>query len=116
MIDILLKIQEVLAIIIPMMIGILVLISKLTKNLKLRKIAENLVKVEKVVFDYVNNAEGFVNYSGNDKKEWVKTKVNQFCITNKITYKDEIIDEIIENYITLSKTVNKRESEKEVLL
>ncbi|HEY8364061.1 MAG TPA: hypothetical protein VIK84_00695 [Haloplasmataceae bacterium] len=111
MLELIKEIKEILAIIIPVIIGFIVLVSKLTKSTKLKKLAQNLIEVEKITRDYICNAEKFLNYSGQDKKEWVKTKVNQYCIENDIKYEENVIDDIIENLIVLSKTVNKREKD-----
>ena len=116
MLDLLIEIKEVLVLLATVLIGFIVLITKLTKNTKLKALAENLISVEKVTKTFICKAEEFMNFTGADKKEWVKTKVNQYCIENNINYEENIIDNIIENLLMLSKTVNKREKDKGILL
>lgn len=116
MLEILKEIREYIAVVFPLIIGILILISKLTKNSKLRRLSENLVQIENVVKEYVCSAEAFLNYSGSDKKEWVKTKVNQFCIQNGIRYDNDTVEAAIEKLIYLSKTVNSHIKESDRLL
>jgi|SRR5690554_3963702 len=116
MLELLNEIKEILALTIPVIISFIILISKLVKNKKLKKFAENLIEIEKISKGFICKAEDFINFSGKDKKEWVKTKVNQYCIENQINYNENIIDNIIENLLDLSKTVNKREKDRGMLL
>ena len=111
MLEIIKEISDLLAVVIPLLISLFILIAKLTKNTKLRILSENFIQVEKVIKKYMENAESFINYSGADKKEWVKTKVNQFCIENDMPYNESVVDSTIERFIDLTKTVNKREKD-----
>ena len=95
---------------------IFITLYKITKNSKYRKIFENLLILKGLVKNNMYTAEGFLNFSGSDKKEWVKIKVNQYCIEHGIKYDELEVDNSIEEYIELSKTVNKREQEKEKLV
>ena len=52
------------------------------------------------------NRRPFNNYLGNEKKEYVITKLNQFAIENNIDFDKEKLDERIEKLIKLSKNVN----------
>ena len=58
-------------------------------------------------------AEQFTNYSGEEKKEYVMTRVNQFALENKIKFDSEAVNEKIEELIGLSKKVNGVKSDKE---
>ena len=116
MLDTLIEIKEIIAVILSLIVGTIVLIIKLIKNVKLKVTAINLNDLEKVISDYICTAEAFLNYSGAEKKEWVKTKVNQYAIENRIVYNENVTNEVIENLIRLSKIVNKREKDKEKLL
>lgn len=55
-------------------------------------------------------AETFTNYSGEEKKEYVMTKLNQFAIENGITFDEQAVTSKIEELIGLSKNVNGRET------
>ena len=105
------EVIDIIAVALPLLISLIVVIAKLTKNTKLKNISENLIEVQEVIKRFMESAESFINYSGADKKEWVKIKVNQYCIENGIPYSDSIVDNLIEKLIGLSKTVNKREKD-----
>ena len=70
--------------------------------------AEQLNQVQKEIMSYIPLAEQFINFTGKDKREWVLTKVNQFCLNNGIIYDDSKSEELLENAIELTKRVNKR--------
>ena len=59
-------------------------------------------------------AESFANYSGEEKKEYVITKVNQFAIENGIKFDLQMVTEKIEEMIELSKKVNSDAEDKEI--
>lgn len=102
---------DIIAVSLPLLICLIVTIAKLTKNSKLKKIFKNLIEVEEVIKSFMVSAESFINYSGSDKSEWVKVKVNQYCIEHGIPYDEKIVNDVIEKFIYLSKTVNKREKD-----
>lgn len=116
MLDKIVEIKELLTIVITLAISFIVLLSKLFKNVKLKRVAQNLIEVEKSVREYICQIEDFSNFTGEDKKEWVKTKVNQFCINKGIDFNEELVDEFIEMFISFSKVVNKRDKEMNELL
>jgi len=93
------------------LVTIFTLIANLTKNVKLKKAAENLNKVSKVVSEFVVAAEGITNFAGSDKKEWVLTKVNQYAIENKIPFNKDLVSNLIEEVVAASKQVNAREKD-----
>lgn len=116
MLDKIIEAKEIITFIIPLIISFVIVLSRLFKNKKLKKLAQNLLEIEKGVKEYMCQIEDFKNFTGEDKKEWVKTKVNQYCINNGIEYDETLVDEFIETFIKFSKTVNKREKEKGELL
>jgi hypothetical protein len=78
---------------------------------------KNLFKGENAkhfVMDILREAmtvvENFANYTGEEKKEYVMTKVNQYCIENNIKYDAELTEENIEKMIDFSKGVNNGKS------
>lgn len=116
MIEFLEKVKEYLAVLLPVVVSFIVLLSKLTKNIKLKNFSESLLEIDEKIKEYVCLAEEFVNYDGKDKKEWVKTRINQYCIENKIMYDESFVDLEIEKLVDISKSVNKRKDEMEKLL
>ena len=115
MTEIVKELREIIVAVVPVIVSIIFLASMLTKSKKLRKLSDDMIKIETVIKEYMTGAEEFLNFSGKEKKEWVKTKVNQYCIENGIPYADGLVDDLIENLIYLTKNVNKREKDKEVL-
>lgn len=63
-----------------------------------------------ILREAMTTVENFANYTGEEKKEYVKTKVNQYCIENKIEYDAELTEENIEKLIEFSKGVNSGKS------
>ena len=60
---------------------------------------------------YIQQAESFVHYSGAEKKEYVMTKANQYAIDNGIEFDQDMVSKKIEELVTLTKEVNKREKD-----
>lgn len=85
-------------------------LSKFVTNAKAKKAMENIVKIGNAVIPYIEEAETFVHYSGEEKKQYVLTKANMFAIENKIKFNEQAVSEKIEELVTLTKQVNKRGS------
>ena len=81
-------------------------LSKFIKNAKAKKVAENIVKIGNAMIPYIQEAETFLNYSGEEKKQYVMTKANQFAIDNNIPFDAEAVSDKIEELIGLTKQVN----------
>ena len=63
-----------------------------------------------ILREAMTTVENFANYTGEEKKEYVMTKVNQYCIENKIEYDAELTETNIEKMIEFSKGVNNGKS------
>lgn len=59
-----------------------------------------------VLISIMQDAEQYKNFSSEEKKEYVKTKFNQYCIENGYEYDDKMTDNNIEELIAFSKKVN----------
>ncbi len=97
------------------MLGLLstciIIFKKYIKNNKLRKA---LVKSEEILnhlIPCVTEAENYIHFSGEEKKEYVMTKINQYAIDNNITFDERVISDKIEELINMSKKVNAHEIE-----
>ena len=110
------SIADLLPVIGSIILSDIILVIKLVKNTNSKKYVENILEVEKKVIEFICIAENFINFTGSDKKEWVKIKINQFCIVNKIKYDEEFVEQKIEENINLSKSVNFKNIEKGELL
>lgn len=62
---------------------------------------------------FIIEAEEFANYSGKEKKEFVKTKLAVYALNNKIRFNEEIFDESIDEIVDLTKKVNAREKDRQ---
>lgn len=79
---------------------------KLIKNIKERIKTENKLKISEYIIPLIEEAEAFVNYTGIEKKEFVTTRITQFALSNKIKLDQEMVSEIIEKLVSLTKNVN----------
>ena len=59
-----------------------------------------------VLMSIMQDVEKFRAFSSEEKKQYVKTKFNQYCIENGYDYDDDLTDENIEELIDFSKKVN----------
>lgn len=97
---------------IPLLGTITTLIIKLTRSEKVKKNAKTLNFWLEQVSKWVKEAEKFVNYSGEEKKSFVESKVSQDCVDNKMKYDKDKVSEIIEKVVMLTKEVNQRAKDK----
>ena len=59
-----------------------------------------------VLMDFMKEVEQFKNFSSEEKKQFVITKFNQFCIDNGYEFIADLTDENVEKLIEFSKAVN----------
>ena len=85
-------------------------LGKFIKNAKLKKVAQSTIEICNTLIPYIEQAETFVNYTGEEKKEFVITKAKQYAIEHNINFDEELISNEIEELVKLSKNVNKRET------
>lgn len=81
-------------------------VAKNTKSAKAAKVANMLLSITSAATQFVAQAELITGFTGANKKEWVMTKLNQYCIENQINWDEKIADEAVEKLITFSKDVN----------
>lgn len=87
-------------------------IIKFIKALKSKNASEAARLLKEGVEQAVTLVEGIdTALSGTTKKELALTKVNQYCIDNGIAFDAEKASALIEEVITLTKTVNAREKD-----
>lgn len=82
---------------------------KFIKNKKLNKILFGLKKVSDAIIPYIEEAETFIHYTGEEKKAYVITRTKELMIKNKITIDDKLINDTIEELVSLSKKVNNKQ-------
>lgn len=91
-------------------IACVIFIAKLIRGYITKKKLKNSYVLLDAVAPLMEIAETFTNYSGEEKKEYVMTKVNQFAIENGITFNADAVTAKIEELIQLSKNVNGKET------
>ena len=84
----------------------IVFLKKFVKNKKLKKVLEKAEEITKEIIPCIMEAEKFVNYTGEEKKNFVMTKLNQLAIINNIKFNEEEISNKIEQLVSLTKEVN----------
>ena len=89
-----------------LLVTTLTFLIKSIKNAKAKKKAQQIVAIGNAILPYIKQAEGYINFTGTEKKEFVLTKANQFAIENGISFDKELVDEKIEELVALTKSVN----------
>lgn len=97
------------------LISLLTLIFKLSKNKKVRKTAEQMLLLTEELNHYILKAEEFSHYSGEEKKNYVLTKLNQFSMEKNIHFDEEVMAQKIDELVNLTKHVNAEETRKDWL-
>lgn len=87
------------------------LLISLVKNKKAKRNLAITQLLTNALQDFVVEAEQFTNFNGGEKKEYVMTKANRYALQNKWNFDEEAVSEIVEDMISLSKSVNKREKD-----
>ncbi|MCX4287017.1 MAG: phage holin, LLH family [Clostridia bacterium] len=80
----------------------------LVKNVKAKNKLKSLNKLSVALQAFVVEAEQRVNFTGEEKKQFVLTKANRYALDNKIPFNEQSVDGEIESLVALSKSVNKR--------
>lgn len=94
-----------------LMITALTFIMKFVKSAKAKKICEQTIEIGNAVIPYIEQAEGFLHYSGTEKKAFVMTKANQYAIEKGMRFDADLVGEKIEELVKLTKKVNRREKD-----
>lgn len=80
----------------------------LVKSVRAKSRLTALNKLTSTLQSLIVDAEGFTNFTGAEKKEYVMTKANRYAIENKIPYDEQSVSDRVEDMVALSKEVNKR--------
>lgn len=83
-----------------------VFLKKFVKNKNLKKVLEKTEQITKEIIPCIMEAEKFINYSGEEKKSYVMTKLNQYAIVNNIKFNSEETSRKVEELVTFTKEVN----------
>ena len=82
------------------------LVAKFAKSAKAKKAAQQTLEVCNAVVPYIEEAEKFTNYSGEEKKAFVMTKARQYALNAGIKLDEEQVSQTVEELVELSKQVN----------
>lgn len=91
---------------IGLVVAIAAVIAKYARSAKARKAAEQTIEICNALLPYIEKAESFVNYSGEEKKEYVMTKAGRYAIENGIPFDEAEVSERVEELIALTNNVN----------
>ncbi len=91
---------------VSLLITCIIFIVKFVKSLRAKRLAEDDTAILEAILPLMEIAEKYKNYSGEEKKEYVLTKLNQFTIENGINFNAEAVIGKIEELIQLTKQVN----------
>lgn len=109
------NVQEILTLIgslLPLLIAFLTFLVKFIKNEKAKKILNCTLELSKAIQPLIVEAEKFTHFSGEEKKQYVLTKANQFAIDNNIKFDQEKVSQMIDELVETTKKVNMREKDK----
>lgn len=95
-----------------LVVAVAAVIAKYASSAKARKAAEQTMDICNALLPYIEQAESFVNYSGEEKKEYVMTKANRYAIEHGMKFNESAVSDKVEEYIALSKEVNAKDTAK----
>lgn len=91
--------------------SIISIIIKYTKNIKIKNNLKNILGVIEELIPLIEEAETFSSYSGEEKKEYVISRIYRKLNKEDIKIDEVKINEMIEKLVSFSKEVNYKESE-----
>lgn len=93
----------------PLIAAAVTFIAKFVKSDKAKKAAENLIKINDIIEEFMVKAEKFEGYTGEQKKNYVLRCVKNFALRDGIEINEANAGEVIEKLIGFSKSVNSAE-------
>lgn len=84
----------------------LIFLKNKIKKKQVSKMVEKTEELMKRIIPYIEEAERFINFSGEEKKEYVMTKLKGYAINFGIDFDENSISNKVEELIELSKKVN----------
>lgn len=81
-------------------------ILKVIKKNKIIKKSDGLISVLSILEAEIIEAEKNTNYTGEEKKNYVLTRINQYMIDHNLKFNKEYIEAKLEELIELTKEVN----------
>ena len=91
--------------------SIISIVIKYTKNIKVKNNLQNMLMIIDEIIPLIIEAEEFLSYSGEEKKEYVVSRIFRKLSNCNIKIEEEKIDNIIEKLVDFTKEVNYEESD-----
>lgn len=91
--------------------SIISIVIKYTKNIKVKNNLQNMLMIIDEIIPLIIEAEEFLSYSGEEKKEYVVSRIFRKLNNCNIKIEEEKIDTIIEKLVDFTKEVNYEESD-----
>lgn len=101
---------SIIVFILGLLTSIISIIVKYTKNSKAKKNLQKVLSIIEDLIPLIEEAEKFTAYSGEEKKEYVISRIIRNLSNNNIEINEEQIKEMIEKLVGFSKEVNYKES------
>ena len=84
-------------------------ITRFVKAIKEKRTAQSTLRLCNALAPLITEAEKFTNYNGQEKKEFVLTRANQFALQNRIKFDTTWTSQKIDEIVHLTRQVNGRE-------
>lgn len=97
---------SVAATILGLFVSTITFLIKLIKKSKLKKVFEDIVLIMENIIPFIEEAERFIHYTGEEKKAYVMTKATQIIINKKMKVNLNDVSDKIDELISLTKQVN----------
>lgn len=94
--------------VLPLVIAMLTFIIKFIRTAKMKKSLEKTLQLTQTLQTFIVDAEKFINYNGEEKKEYVMTRANQFAIEHSMKFDGDSISALIDRIVNVTKQVNAR--------
>lgn len=89
-----------------LLLTLIITLKKIVNNKKILDVLDRIEDVTEEIIPLIIEAETFVNYTGEEKKQYVMTKLNQLAIDNGVDFDSNRFSNQIEELIELSNEVN----------
>ena len=85
-----------------------IFIFKIKKAKKIRKQCSHLIELDQAIIPFIIRAEGFKNFTGEEKKKYVISLARQYAQQNNIKTDYSTISDRIDYFVEFCKQVNVR--------
>ena len=93
---------------VSLVVTLVVLVVRLVKSVRQKIELKDELDLLSVVGPLMEIAEKNKNFTGDEKKEFALTKLNQFAIENDVNFNIETVSNKIEELIEVSKQINNK--------